>query len=396
MNHVASKQVIRAKYLARNIVEKSNGSPVAFIGMEDVLPARGQLVSGYGDLEVKSASDSLLAHHDDVLFGKLRPYLSKSLVLSESTSCTGEFLVLRSANGTLPRYLYYLTLSQPWLSWAEATSYGSKMPRTSWDLMSTLNVPRLSPEEQSAIANFLDRETAKIDALIGKQEQLITTLREDRIATITHAVTKGLDPNVEMKDSGVEWLGEIPAHWQIAKFGWHASCRSGEALKQSTLTVETDDQLCIPVIGGNGVMGFSNVSNIKNDVLVVGRVGALCGNVHLVESPAWITDNALILNQIDAEYEPRYLWYLLTARKLNSIASQTAQPLITGTQISSQRIPLQSLIEQRAIVSYLDAHCAKLDAVITKSEQMIATLREYRSALITDAVTGKIDVRGVA
>lgn len=395
MNSVENKRLARVKYLARNVIEKSDGTPSPFVGMEDVLGRYGRLVSSYEELEDKSATDSLRTQPGDVLFGKLRPYLAKSLLLEESASCTGEFLVMRAQRGCLPRYLYYLTLSEPWLSWAEATSYGSKMPRTSWELMSRLEVPELTEKEQSAIADFLDRETAKIDALIAKQEQLIATLREDRIATITHAVTKGLDPNAEMKDSGVEWLGEIPAHWNATKLGWHTSCRSGEAAVGNVEEYQ-DDAHCNPVIGGNGVLGYSIDSNVTGGVLAIGRVGALCGNVHLVTSPAWVTDNALLLALIDSAYGNRYLLLLLTARRLNDLASKTAQPLITGTQVSRQRLPLPPMSEQHSIVEYLDEKCANLDALIAKSEQMIGVLREYRSALITDAVTGKIDVRGAA
>ncbi|MGV0618257.1 restriction endonuclease subunit S [Mycolicibacterium elephantis] len=408
MNSVLNKRLARVKYLARNVIEKSDGTPSPFVGMEDVLGRYGRLVSSYEELEDKSATDSLRTQPGDVLFGKLRPYLAKSLLLEEAASCTGEFLVMRAQRGCLPRYLYYLTLSEPWLSWAEATSYGSKMPRTSWELMSRLEVPELTEKEQSAIADFLDHETAKIDALIAKQEQLIATLHEDRIATITHAVTKGLDPNVEMKDSGVEWLGEIPAHWTVEKGTWIGKTFGSEAVSDED--VWEDDQ------GGDGVP-FLKVSSLQSvsletlpyawfvsrtvkherDFLAFPKRGAaIFGNkVNLVRGPGVLDPNLMgwrIMNDNVAEY----FAYVLQMIRLEEIADVSTVPQINTKHIAGLRLPRPPADEQTGIVHHIERYCAKIDALIAKSEQMIGVLREYRSALITDAVTGKIDVRGAA
>jgi type I restriction enzyme S subunit len=122
----------------------------------------------------------------------------------------------------------------------------------------------------------------------------------------------------------------------------------------------------------------------------------MCGNVHLVDGPAWVTDNALLLKLRGSAFDRTYLWFLLSARRLNDLAAKTAQPLITGGQVSSLRLPLPGRDEQTEIVGYLTERCATIDALIAKATEVIDTLREYRSALITDAVTGKIDVRGAA
>ncbi|BBE49080.1 hypothetical protein RE2895_60110 (plasmid) [Rhodococcus erythropolis] len=252
-------------------------------------------------------------------------------------------------------------------------------------------LPPISHQEK--ICRFLDIEISKIDVLISKQEQLIATLLEDRVATIANAATKGLDSKVEMIDSGVEWIGAIPRKWRVTKLAWHSSCRSGEALIPESVEKEVDETHFVPVVGGNGVMGYSKLSNVSSDVIVVGRVGALCGNVHQVSSPAWITDNALVL-QVRETYQSEFLAAVLSVRNLNDIASKTAQPLITGTQVLSQRLPLPPLAEQRAIVNFIRERSRTIDALIEKSTDAIAILREYRSALIAAAVTGKIDVRG--
>ncbi len=149
----------------------------------------------------------------------------------------------------------------------------------------------------------------------------------------------------------------------------------------------------IPVIGGNGLMGYAAASNIDHQVLVIGRVGALCGNVHIVSPPAWITDNALVLRPKTGVFDNRYLAHVLRFRNLNDIAAKTAQPLITGTQVRDQRIPCPSMPEQIAMADSLDSECLMLDELSGATETAIARLTEYRQAPITFAVTGKIDVR---
>lgn len=272
------------------------------------------------------------------------------------------------------------------------------------------------PSEQQLIADFLDRETAKIDALIAKQEQLIATLREDRIATITHAVTKGLDPNAEMKDSGVEWLGEIPAHWACPQIGMLSSVGNG-----STPAREN------PAYWSNGSIPWLNSSHVNRDEITeadqfVSELAVKECHLPMVEPGSVLVGltgqgktrgmSSLLLfrctiNQHLAYVTPRYdavsAPYL---RRVLDSAYDTLRDIsdengstkggLTCTAIRKLRIPLPPLHEQREITSYVSQRTAKLDALIAKSEQMIGVLREYRSALITDAVTGKIDVRGAA
>ena len=261
-------------------------------------------------------------------------------------------------------------------------------------ILSTI-LPQPPKEEQQTIAAFLDRETVKIDALIAEQQRLIELLKEKRQSVISHAVTKGLNPNAPMKDSGIEWLGEVPKHWGVVPLRWFASCASGNGISIEQVETEADTKQLVPVIGGNGVMGYTNLVNVKHSILAVGRVGALCGNVHIVNPPAWVTDNALILDAAPNAFDLTYLASVLRSRNLNDIASKTAQPLITGTQVRDQRVPQPPLEEQSAIVNFLDRETAKLDTLTTEAKTAITLLQERRTALISAAVTGKIDVRGL-
>jgi len=185
----------------------------------------------------------------------------------------------------------------------------------------------------------------------------------------------------------------VPAHWKLAALRWPAKCCSGDGLSSDAVESLEDESHSVPVIGGNGLMGFSDRGNIEHEVLVVGRVGALCGNVHVTTAPAWITDNALIIDPDLDVFDLNFLGLVLRSRNLNDIASRTAQPLITGTQVSDQRIPAPSLVEQRDIVAYLSHKISQLDTLTAEATRAIELLQERRTALISAAVTGQIDVR---
>jgi len=249
-------------------------------------------------------------------------------------------------------------------------------------------------EEQKRLTDFLKTKTAQIDDIISKKEKMVELLKEERAAIINQAVTKGLDPKVELKDSGIPWLSKIPKHWEKVPLKWNLQIVSGDSLAIESVLSEPVGQNDIPVIGGNGVMGYTNTSNITSPTVVVGRVGALCGNVHYIEPAAWITDNALRVKNV-TKYSLKYLVLLLATMDLNKLANQNAQPLITGTLVKKQVAPLPPLEEQTQIISYVSQQTGQIDAQILREKKSIDLLRDYRAALISEVVTGKIDVRGI-
>lgn len=246
--------------------------------------------------------------------------------------------------------------------------------------------------EQQKIAAFLDHETAKIDALIEKQQQLIQLLKEKRQAVISHAVTKGLNPNAPMKDSGIEWLGEVPAHWNVACLRWFIKIASGDGLPNTNFENEADQDNPYRVIGGNGTMGFTRFLNTDREALAIGRVGALCGNVHLINESCWVTDNALKIS-CWVRFDSHYLYFLLNAAKLNEYASRSAQPLITGEQVKALKVVIPPIQEQVLIGKHIANELRRFSNLVNKSKIAIQLMQERRTALISAAVTGKIDVR---
>ena len=294
-----------------------------------------------------------------------------------------------------PAFVHQLLRSAPFQE--EYYRYGSGIVAdlwsTRWSAMKDIRLAVPSLEEQSFIATFLDQETAQIDAFIADQEELIGLLTERRAATISHAVTKGLDPTVPMKDSGIEWLGLVPQHWNLPRLAYLARCSSGLGIDLSSLEPSRSQAMPYPVYGGNGVVGYGPSQNIREGNIVIGRVGALCGNVHSILEPSWVSDNALRLTIDPLKLDQGFLRDVISARRLNDLADKTAQPLITGSLVMAQTIPVPPIDEQLSLVKFLGRETAELDATIADAREAITLSKERRAALISAAVTGKIDVR---
>ena len=291
-------------------------------------------------------------------------------------------------------YLHYiLSTSRSDLA---SLGQGSTFTELSRTQLSAFRFPLPLPPEQAAIVRYLDHVDRRIRRYVSAKRKLIALLEEEKQAVVNRAVTRGLDPDVRLKPSGVEWLGDVPEHWEVSALKWYSRCHSGNGLPADGVSSEPVATRRTPVIGGNGLMGFADRGNCLGSVLAIGRVGALCGNVHMVEQSTWITDNALMLSLHAESISLKYLAIVLKARKLNDIAHQTAQPLITGTQVLNERIPLPSLPEQNAIVEHLDKDTAPIDAAIARARRQIELVQEYRTRLIADVVTGKLDVREAA
>lgn len=263
---------------------------------------------------------------------------------------------------------------------------GVRSTLSSSDLLEMeLPVPQL--EEQKLISHYLDKKTDQIDRLVEKIQKKIELLKEKRTSLINQCITKGLDLTVEMKDSSVEWIGETPSHWMVKKVKYLGLIKSGEGITATDLLDVGDYK----VYGGNGIVGFFNKFNVKNTVIVIGRVGEKCGNVHLVKERSWVSDNSLILELYDPEY---YDWTSLAlgSRDLNKIRNQSSQPLITGTQVKNESIPFPPKNELTKISTFIQTSNSRFSDLIEKQIKRIELLREYRQSLISSAVTGKVHV----
>ena len=278
------------------------------------------------------------------------------------------------------KFAYYLALMFPFNLYSTSTSLPSL---TQTDLGNILVAfPFLS--EQQSIATYLDQKCGEIDELITLQEEIITKLQSYKQSVITEAVTKGLDKNVPLKDSGIEWMGEIPECWKVVKIKYLSKIKSGDSISSNEIIQEG----IYEVYGGNGLMGYCNKKNVDGFNIIIGRVGALCGNVRLISDSKYITDNALILNCFDNALYP-YMYIMLKAANLNNLNTSNAQPLITGSKVLNVSLPIPPLSEQQSIADYLDQKCSEIDELISIKQQKIEKLKDYKKSLIFECVTGK-------
>ncbi|MFV5481368.1 restriction endonuclease subunit S [Acinetobacter towneri] len=402
-------EVLKLKYVLDLISEKSQDNSQKYVGMENIASKTGKYVHTE---EVIPEGISNTFKENDVLFGKLRPYLAKSWLASFSGICSSELLVLR-AKEVCPKFLQYYTLTDEFINQVDSSTYGSKMPRASWEFISLLPLPKCSYELSLTIANFLDHETAKIDTLIAKQEKLIELLKEKRQAVISHAVTKGLNPDVPMKDSGVEWLGPVPEHWELVPLKYLCSFSGGGTPTKDNLSYWTDGN--IPWVSPKDMKTFwisetqdyitekavkESSTNIveQNSLLMVVRSGILQRTIPIAINTVPVTMNQ---DMKALKFGKRVLVEYIA----NLIHGNTAQLLLEWSKegatvesieheyLANSLIPLPSLKEQEEITQVI-AKKMKVYAELTeKAKLQITLLQERRTALISSAVTGKIDVR---
>lgn len=299
-----------------------------------------------------------------------------------------------------PAFAHYWTQTAAYRVQVEMACSGtsSSMQNLSQGQFRSFAFPRASVVEQAAIAAFLDRETAKIDTLIAKQEKLIELLQEKRQAVISHAVTKGLDPTVPMKSSGVEWLGDVPAHWEIGPVKRFFSFLDGRRIPLSAEERggRTGDY---PYYGASGVIDSIDDYIFEEDLVLVSEDGA---NLLARSTPIafvargkyWVNNHAHILKPID---EHLIYWAeRIEAENLVPFVSGSAQPKLTIQALANIPIAVPpDGKERQEIETHILSVSTKIDALIAKAKQAIELQKEHRTALISAAVTGKIDVRGM-
>jgi len=329
--------------------------------------------------------------------------------------------ILKTVPNVDARFVVYYLSSETYLSWLQANCRGSTRDRVSRSMLGAIQIIAPPLSEQRAIANFLDHETAQIDALIAKKERLIELLTEKRTALISHTVTKGLDPTVPMKDSGVEWIGEIPAHWEVKRNKTLFSLFSGFAFKGEYFSRDDQDAPILVTPGNfdpNGGMYFTESNTVHytgeypnnfdlkiGDHLIVmtdlSYKKLILGKCILVER------GELLLNQRVAKlvFNPssekvldrKFIAHTLNSTPVREQVLQTARGATvfhsSPSKIGDCFLCLPPLSEQQVIVNHIDLETIKINALINKVCEHIDKLKEYRTAIISAAVTGKIDVR---
>ena len=255
-----------------------------------------------------------------------------------------------------------------------------------FDSFMSYKIPVPSIKEQNAIVSYLDTATEKIDAAIAQQQKMIDLLNERKQIIINRAVTKGLNPNAKMKDSGVEWIGEVPEGWEVRKLKHIAKLQSGETISSDSFT-ETG----YPVFGGNGFRGYTNRFTNDGDYVLIGRQGALCGNVNYAHGQFFASEHAVVVYPYNKE-NLVWLGEVIRASNLNQYSQSAAQPGLAVSMIQNISYPYPPEKEREKIASFLKNHLSQIDMAIANCQNQISLLLERKQIIINEVVTGKVKV----
>ena len=328
----------------------------------------------------------------DVLFGKLRPYLAKVTRLPNDGVCAGEFFVLRPINNsTNAAYLAHLIRSKQTIDLINGSTFGAKMPRADWQFCGNLPISLPPPAEQAAIVRFLDWANGRLERAIRAKRKVIALLNEQKQAIIHRAVTRGLDPSVPLKPSGIPWLGEIPAHWEVKRLKHLAHFQSGDAIT----SLQIEDSGPYPVYGGNGLRGYTTRHTHDGHHALIGRQGALCGNINFAKGKFFASEHAVV-STVWSGLSVEWFGELLRVMNLNQYSQSAAQPGLAVERIRNLCAPVPPIDEQEALVEAFKERTTPRVWSISRLEREINLLREYRTRLVADVVTGKLDVREAA
>lgn len=403
-----------------------NGLPddteVSFVPMESVCEYGGLRLDQTKPLADVSTGYTYF-RDGDVVVAKITPCFEngKGSIAHGLTGGVGfgttELHVLRPKQRLDPAFLFYLTISHPFRSIGTAYMYGAGgQKRVPDDFVRDFRHPIPSLDEQRAIAAFLDIETARIDALIEKKRRQIELLHEKRAALISHAVTKGLEPHALMKDSGLDWLGQIPAHWTMKRLKFISSLQTGLTLGKKYGDEEMVARPYLRVANvQDGYLDLETITEVEVPTREARRYELEAGDVLMTEGgdfdklgrgyvwegqiPGCLHQNHIFAVRPDAHaLNPHFLSAVLTSSHGKNYFTSTSQQTTNlastnSTKLRSFPVPLPPVAEQAHICAELERHSEQISLLADRIGLSIDRLRKYRTAVISAAVTGKLDVR---
>ena len=414
MRAVASKQLRHVLSVTSGATPES-GKPeywdgdIRWVTPEDVSGLDGYWLSETRRRITQNGYDSCgtsLAPRGSIVLTKRAPIGQLAVLAEPACSNQGCFLLTPRAEQDSRYYYYWLAMQADRL---QVLGRGSTFMELSTDELKALQVPEPLPQQQRGIANYLDRETARIDALIAAKEQVLALLAEKRRALITRAVTRGLDPHAPLRDSGIPWLGEIPAHWETRKF------TRSVAIAEGQVDPEIEPYASMPLIApdhiesGTGRLLRLETASEQGAIsgkylcqpgeVIYSKIRPALRKVALAPSVCLCSADMYPMRAVDA-LSPGYLMMYLLAEPFSTWAilesARVAMPKINREALIDVRIPLPPHQEQEFIVRHITRETAKLDNVSAATVPTITLLKERRSALIVAAVTGQIDVGSAA
>jgi type I restriction enzyme S subunit len=385
-------EVSRSKYAFREIDSRSATGEETHLSMSQRL---GLVPANQVEKSLVSESyvGAKLVASNDLVLNRLKAHLGVFAYAKQPGLISPDYTVLRPVTGTNVRFFEYV-LKSPACR-AELRTRAKGIVEGFWRLYTDdfydIRLPIPPLDEQRLIVRFLDWHGAQTAKLIRAKKKIIALLNEQKQAIIHRAVTRGLDPNVRLKPSGISWLGDVPEGWEVSKLKRLARLRSGETITAFQIEESGD----FPVYGGNGHRGYTARYTHDGDFVLIGRQGALCGNIHLATNKFFASEHAIVAHPRTG-YVVRWFEEILRVMNLNQYSIAAAQPGLSVERIEVLGLPVPPVEEQAAIVRWADKETADLNTAIALADREIALIQEFRTRLIADVVTGKLDVRAIA
>jgi len=394
--------------------DKNSSNTVVFLPMEKV-SENGKIDQSLRKKIAELSSGFTYFEKNDVIIAKITPCFEngKGALLVDLDTEFGfgstEFHTIRATEKLTKEFVYYITRSEKFMTLGEAFMTGSAgQKRVPTNFIKEFKIGLPPDNEQADITNYLDKKTSELDTLITKKEKLIELLKEERTAIINQAVTKGLDPDVEMKDSGVEWLGEIPAHWEVRKIGYVSKVVRGASPRPAGdpkyfngsflpwITVkEVTNATGMYITGTEEYLteeGSKNTRIIEPETLLLSNSGATLGVPRISKIRGGINDGSVAFFNPTAERDFLY-WFFITHTKIyREEASGYGQPNLNTEIVKQTPIAIPPLTEQLDIIQHIYVEQKRVETIISKTNQEITLLKEYKTALISEVVTGKVKV----
>ena len=382
----------------------ADNSGTDYFALENIVSWNGSYI--HTD-SIYDTTGAIICKTGDIAFGKLRPYLAKVFQIEHDRCCSSEFAVFGDFLG-FSRYYFYIMLTNGFVNSVDLSTYGVKMPRANIDYIKNMFVPIPSYNEQQHISGYLDRQCTHIDNIIEKTKTSIEEYKKLKQAVITQAVTKGVRGDRPMKDSGIEWIGEIPEEWEVTRMKYCAE------LSPKCNLLSLHEKSIVEYLPMEYVKNRSYIHNtalygsiphsltqFQNGDIIFAKVTPCFenGNIAIPSNmPSGIgfgSSELYVLRTI--KILKNYLFYWIQ----NSLFVNEACATMTGTgglkRVSSafvcnSYLPYPSAAEQSEIAAYLDKKCAEIDAIINKKQKFITEMENYKKSLIFECVTGKREV----
>lgn len=303
------------------------------------------------------------------------------------------YVVARPYPGVDARYFAALFRTGDYMAEIDSASRGIVKDRNRlyWDQFKQMQSPCPPPAEQVAITQFLDWANSRLERAIRAKRKVIALLMEQKHAIVRRAITHGLNQCVPLKSTGVRWLGDIPQHWEVRRLKHLAQFQSGDGIT----SLQIEETGSFPVYGGNGLRGYATRYTHDGDYALIGRQGALCGNINFASGKFFASEHAVVPT-LQPGVSLAWFGELLRVMNLNQYSQSAAQPGLAVERIKNLYAPVPPSDEQQRLVESFERSTAPITAGISRLEREIDLLREYRTRLVSDVVTGKLDVRDAA